>query len=383
MDNNLTTLFIVPTGNTLPTTGSTNNLTTYASGGTTTGQFGIFLPDNTPATVGTVGAAKYIYLCQARNIYSPDEGTRRSDDIYARNVLEWYKVPGSLEANVQITQISGLNVGCNQDVSITLRLDSFYIRAAYANSLTRSVLVTTPCCNCGSNPCDDISGAAYQAVMQQLAQNINDDVILSQYVTAGTDGTGSNTIILIVGNTLQTYGQGTSVDLTNFPYQFDRMFFWTYVRSGPELTTDYEVDDACNVVATTNIIQRASYPTNTPAEIRQLEFDFFSYQSEYKHIFSNVNFNGEYMTYIDSALAYDLYYIKFLQPMWNSADIGVMRNDETVCVAIPAGDASEAATVAILSAFLGTADNEVATPTTSSSFTTSSTTTTTTTEVTP
>ena len=159
MDNNLTTLFIVPTNNTLPTTGSTQNLTTYASGGTTTGQFGIFLPDNTPATVANVGNAKYIYLCQARNIYSPDEGTRRSDDIYPRNVLEWYKVPGNLSANVQITQISNLNVGCNQDVSITLRLDSFYIRAAYANSLTRSVLVTTPCCNCGSNPCDDISGA--------------------------------------------------------------------------------------------------------------------------------------------------------------------------------------------------------------------------------
>ena len=55
-DFSLTNLFVVSKSNTLPTTGSTNNLTSSPA------QFGIFLPDNTPATVATVGNAKYIYL---------------------------------------------------------------------------------------------------------------------------------------------------------------------------------------------------------------------------------------------------------------------------------------------------------------------------------
>lgn len=375
MDNNLTTLFVVPTSNTLPTTGSTQNLSAA--------QFGIFLPDDSTATVGNVGTAKFIYLAQGRNVYSPDETTRKSDFIFAGNVLEWYKVTGNLQQNTQVTQISALNVGCDENVSITLRLDSFYIRAAYANSLTRSVMVTTPCCDCGDNPCVSLTTSQEQAVMEALAQAINDDEILNQFVTAGVSGTGGSTVIMIQGKTLQQYGSGTSPDLTNFPYQYDRMYFWTFVRTGPELTTDYEVDDACNTVATVAILQRAAYPMNTPAEVLQLERDFFSYQAEYKHIFSNVNYNGEYQTYVDSALAYNLYYIKFLEPVSNSADIGVMRNDETVCVAIPKGDSSEAGTIAILSAFLGTADNDIATPSSTTTFTTSSTTSTTSTIVSP
>jgi len=382
MDNNLTTLFVVPTGNTLPS-GSTQTLTTYASGSTTTGQFGIFLPDNTPATAINVGTAQYIYFAQARNIYSPDEGTRKSDFIYPRNILAWYKVTGSLQANTQVTQISNLTAECNQNISITIRLDSFYIRTAYANGLTRSVMVTTPCCNCGSNPCDTLQASDIQATMEALAAAINADEILSPYVTAGVSGTGASTIIMIQGNTLQVYGQGTSTDLTNYPYQFDRMYFWTFVRSGPELTTDYEVDDACNVVATVAILQRASYPINTPVEVQQLEKDFFSYQAEYGAIFSNVNYNGEFMTYVDSALAYNLYYLKFLQPMWNSADIGVMRNDETVVLAFPKGDSGETNALAVLTAFLGAADNDLSTPSTTTTYTTSSTTSTTTTIVTP
>lgn len=374
-DNILTSLFVVPTGNTLPTTGSTNNLT-----GT---QFGIFLPTNAPATTGNVGTAKYIYIAQGRNVYTASEGTRKSDWISPENLIKWYKVTGNLVQNTQITTITALDAGCNQDVSVTLRLDSYYIRTAYFNGLTRSVMVTTPCCNCGSNPCDTLQASDIQLVMEELAQAINTDNILKQFVTAGVDGTGASTEIIIQALPLQTYGEGTSTDLTNFPYQFDRVSFRTFVRTGPELTTDYEVFDACDNIATVAIIQRASYPINTPFEIQQLEKDFFSYQSEYKHIFSNVNYNGEFQTYVDSALAYDLYYLNFWEPTITGRDIGVTRKDEWVCLAFPKGDSGETAAVAVLTAIFGTAVDETATPSTTSTFTTSSTSTTTTTNVFP
>ena len=54
MTESLITLFVVPTGNALPTTGTNANLT-----GT---QFGIFLPTLAPATVATAASAKYLSL---------------------------------------------------------------------------------------------------------------------------------------------------------------------------------------------------------------------------------------------------------------------------------------------------------------------------------
>lgn len=375
-DFSITTLFVVPTAATLPTSGSTNNLTS--------GQFGMFLPDHSVATVANVGSAKYIYFAQGRNVYSVREATKKSDTIYLKNVEQWYKVTGSLQANTQITEISSLTAGCQEDISVTLRLDSMYIRAAYANSLTRTVMVTTPCCNCGSNPCDTLSASDIQATMQALAQAINDDVILNQFVTAGTQGSGATTKIIIQGQTLQVYGQGTSTDLTNYPYQFDRMFFWTYLMNGPVLTTDYEVQDYCNEVGTVSILQRASYPINTPAEIGQLEKDYWSYQAEYKTIFSNVNYNGEFQTYVDSAAAYDLYYITFKEQLEPGFKVGVNAQSESVIIALPQGGTATTGIASLLTAYFGTPDNSTATPSTTTTFTTSSTTTTSTTEnVTP
>lgn len=365
----LTTLFVVPTGNTLPTTGTNADLT-----GT---QFGIYRPDQSPATVGNVGSSKYIFFSQNRNISSPAEGTKNSDFILPGNLIDWYKVTGSSTINYQVTKISDLTVGCHEDVSITLRLDSYYIKQAFFNGLTRSVLVTTPCCNCGSNPCDTLSGADVESTMLALAQAINDDILLGQFVTAGTQGTGTSTAIIISGNPLTSYA--SSCDLTNFPYQADRLSFWTFVRTGPELTTDYEVDDACNTVGTVTILEHASYPKLLPAEIAQLEKDYFSYQAEYGSIFSNPNYNGEFQSYIDSTSAYDLYYLIFKEPIKNTMNVGVNPDEETVILAFPHGDAGETSALAVLTAIFGTPTNEIASPITTTTFTTSSTTTTTTT----
>lgn len=370
MTFSLTTLYVVPSSNTLPTTGTTSNLTPK--------QFGIFLPNYAPATAGTIASAKYFYLDQGRTIYAVGEGTKRSDRIYPSKVVEWYKASGQQTSSNQITQISGLTVGCNEDISITLRLHSFYIETAYFNGLTRSVMVTTPCCDCGSNPCDSLQASDIQNTMAELAAKINADDLLSQFVVAYTTGSGATTDLVISGIPLDQYG--LPCDLTAFPYQFDRMYFYTFVRTGPELTTDYEVDDICNPVATTTVLQRSSYPKFVAAEVTQSEKDFFSYQAVYKTIFKDPGFNGEYDTYVDSPV-YDFYYLKFHEPVnpdWGNQE----PQDEAVMLYIPQGQAS--AIEAILTAALGVPVNETGTePTTTTSTSTTTTSTTTTTTLMP
>ena len=58
-DFSLTTLFVVPVGNTLPSPGtSTQNLTA--------GQVGFFRSDYTVATAGNIAASPYFYVAQGR-----------------------------------------------------------------------------------------------------------------------------------------------------------------------------------------------------------------------------------------------------------------------------------------------------------------------------
>lgn len=341
----LTTLFVVPTGNTLPTINTNAQLT-----GT---QFGIFLPNQAPATVANAGSAAYLFMSQNRNVASYNEGTKNSDFIYAKNILYWYKVTGSLAVNRQITTISALNAGCQEDISVTLRLDSYYIRMNYFNGLTRSVMVTTPCCACGSNPCTTLQPSDIAATMVSLATEINADPILSKYVVATNGGSGATTTVIISALPLANYAIN-SCDLTNFPYQHDKLFFKTFVRSGPDLTTDYEVTDICNVVATVTLTQAATFIQNTPDEVKQMEKNYFSYQADLGAIFSNPNYNGEFQSYVDSASAYDLYYLVFAEPINTSMEVGVGTDRETVIIAIPNGDSSETPIVNILTAAFGT-----------------------------
>lgn len=369
MTFSLTTLYVVPTGNTLPTTGTTSDLTPK--------QFGIFLPNYVPATTGTIASAKYFYLDQGRTIYAKGEGTKRSDRIYPSKIIEWYKASGQQTSSLQITQVSNLVAGCNEDVSVTLRLHSFYIDTVYHNGLTHSVMVTTPCCNCGSNPCDTLSANDINTTMLALASEINADTILNKFVVAGTTGSGATTDLVISGIPLDAYG--LPCDLTAFPYQFDRMYFWTFVRTGPELTTDYEVYDACNPVATVTVLQRSSYPKFVAAEVQQSEKDFYPYQAEFKAIFKDPGFNGEFDSYVDAPV-YDFYYLKFHEPVnpdWGNQE----PQDEAVMIYVPQGDSSEAPILAVLVAALGnpvdTTGTEPTTTTTTSTTTTSTTTTTT------
>ena len=223
-DFSLTSLFVIPVGNTLPSTGGPQDLVA--------GQFGFFLDTYAVANAGNIAAAPYFYVAQGRtNTYL--QGSKRSDKISSAGKTLWYSSTGSQavattqattttgvisgsaaitlaasNANIvvgqivtgtgipagtivtaisgtaltisqnatasaggvavtltfaatEIVQLSNFNVTAGEDVSLTIRAHSSYIDTLYFNGLTRSVTVPAPCLACGGDPCASVDDQAF------------------------------------------------------------------------------------------------------------------------------------------------------------------------------------------------------------------------------
>jgi hypothetical protein len=363
-DFSLTTLFVVPVGNTLPSSGSTQNLTA--------GQFGIFTNAYAVATTGNIGAAPYFYLAQGRtNTYL--QGSKRSDKIASANVTEWYKVTGNPVASVQVTQVSNWDVTPGTDVTITLRAHSSYLDTLYFNGFTRSVTVTGACLDCGGDPCAQVN---YQTLVDDFIAKFNqaapgnnpDNISFSDFYTFTRSGSGQNSILVISGKPLTKYGQ--PCDVAAFPWEYDRMYFRTFVYSGPATTADFIVADNCNIVAEAVVTQRASYVSGTSDEIKQLEKNFYSYQAGYlKHLYRMVGYNENFESWVTDGTTYDTYYIKFNEYNKSEYQWGdYIYEDSTVIIAVPYG--ATATIEAILVAALGAVTDESGPVTSTTSTTT-------------
>ena len=357
-DFSLTTVFVVPVGQTaLPSSGSTQNLTP--------GQVGIFKNDYTVATAGNIAAAPYFYVAQGRqNTYL--QGSKRSDKIKgcpsgsgcSSNVTEWYKVNGCPTPLVQITHVSGWDVKCGDIVTLTLRGHSSYLDTLYFNGFTRSVTVQAPCCDCGGDPCDTVD---VPALIDQFIFKLNqgapgnnpDNITLSDFYTFERIGNDVNAVLRISGKPLTKYGQ--PCDVAAFPYEYDRMWFRTFVYSGPATTADFIVADNCNIVATPTVVQRSSYATGTSDEIKQLEKNFYSYQAGYlKHLYRMNGYNENFESWVSDGSNYTTYYIKFNEYNKSEYQWGDhIQEDNTVIIAAVAGSAIATAIEAVLVAGLG------------------------------
>lgn len=349
-DFSLTTLFVVPAGQTaLPTTGSTQDLTA--------GQVGIFRNDYTLATAGNIAAAPYFYIAQGReNTYL--QASKRSDKINAANVLEWYKVNGVGVPTDQITDVSGFSLQCGETLSLTLRAHSNYIDTLYFNGLTRSVTVNTPCCDCGADPCTDTDVPtlidSLIAKLEESAPGINaDNIKLTDFFTFVRVGADASAILRITGKPLTKYG--VPCDVAAFPYEYDRMWFDTFVYEGPDTTADFIVSDACDIVATTAITQKSNYATGLTEEIRQMEINFYSYQAGYlKHQYRMAGYNQNVESYVQPGAVYDTYYLKFNEVNRNHQNWGdYVPGDSTVIIAAIVGSAVATAIEAVLTPALG------------------------------
>jgi hypothetical protein len=386
-DFSLTTLFVVPVGQTaLPSSGSTQNLTA--------GQVGIFRSDYSLATAANIAASPYFYVAQGRtNTYL--QGSKRSDKIKgcpsgsgcSSNVTEWYKVSGCPTAANQITDVTDFTVQCGEVITLTLRAHSSYIDTLYFNGFTRSVTIQAPCCDCDANPCADVSD---NTIIDELIYQLNlkapgnnpDNISFSTFYTFENVG---GTILRITGKPLTVYGQ--PCDIAAFPFEYDRMSFRTFVYAGPATTADFIVADACNFVAQPIITQRASYATGQSAEIAQLEKNFYSYQAGYlKHLYRMNGYNENFESWVSGGVTYDTYYIRFNEYNKSEYQWGdYIMEDSTVIIAAPNSVTSgiAAAIETVLEAALGTVlDNNVCiTTTTTTSSAPASTTTTTSTNI--
>ena len=376
-DFSLTTLFVVPVGQTaLPSSVSTQDLTA--------GQVGIFKNDYVLATAGNIAAAPYFYVAQGRdNTYL--QGSKRSDKISGRlnagqtNVTEWYKVNGCPTPTNQIIDVDGWNVHCGDTVTLTLRAHSSYIDTLYFNGFTRSVTVQAPCCDCGGDPCDTVDvPALIDAFIVKLEASSNiygpdglagnaginpDNISFNTFYTFERVGNDADAILRIEGKPLTKYGQ--PCDVAAFPFEYDRMYFRTFVYSGPATTADFIVADNCNIVATAVITQRASYPSGTSDEIKQLEKNFYSYQAGYlKHLYRMVGYNENFESWVSDGTTYNTFYVKFNEYDKSAYSWGdYIKEDSTVIIAVP--QAASATLQTILEDALGSVagDNECVTTT--------------------
>jgi len=370
-DFSLTTLFVVPVGNTLPSSGSTQNLTA--------GQFGIFRSDYSVANAGNIAAKPYFYLAQGRtNTYL--QGSKRSDKIAGcvegtckSNVTEWYKVTGCPLPATQVTDVSGWNVQCGDIVTLTLRAHSSYLDTLYFNGFTRSVTVQAPCCECGGDPCTNVDVPAlidqfiFKLTLQAPGNN-PDNINFNDFYQFQRIGNDANAILRISGKPLTKYGQ--PCDVAAFPWEYDRMWFRTFVYSGPATTADFIVADACNIVADAQVTQRASYPSGTSDEIIQLEKNFYSYQAGYlKHLYRMAGYNENFESWVSDGTTYDTYYIKFNEYDKSAYSWGdYIKEDSMVIIAAP--QALSAAIEAVLEAGLGLVASDNACVSTTSTTTT-------------
>lgn len=371
-DFSLTTLFVVPVGNTLPSSGSTQDLTA--------GQVGIFGSDYTVADAGNITDFPYFYVAQGRvNTYL--QGSKRSDKIAGcpsgnsckTNVTEWYKSTGCATAVNQVTDVVDFQVKPGEIVTLTLRGFSSYLNTLYFNGFTRSVTVNAPCLECGGNPCTDVD---VPALIDELILKLEarapgdnpDNIYLTQFYQFQRIGDDQNALLRITGKPLTKYGQ--PCDVAAFPWEYDRFYFRTFIFSGPATTADFIVDDPCNRVATPVITQRSNYPVGTSAEVQQLEKNFYSYQAGYlKHLYRMNGYNENFESWVTDGTIYDLYYIKFNEYNKSAYQWGdYIMEDSTVIIAVPSGETT--AIEEILVAGLGPVAGDTACITTTSTTTT-------------
>jgi hypothetical protein len=346
-DFSLTSLFVVPVGNTLPSSGSTQDLTA--------GQVGIFTNTYAVATAGNIAAAPYFYVAQGRvNTYL--QGSKRSDKISANNVSEWYKVTGNPVAANQVTEVGDFTVKPGEVVTLTLRAFSSYINTLYFNGFTRSVTVNAPCLACGADPCTDVDVPAliddliYHLELKAPGNN-PDNISFSTFYQFQRIGNDQDAKLVISGKPLTQYGQ--PCDVAAFPWEYDRMYFRTFIFSGPATTADFIVADPCNQVAQAVITQRSSYVSGTSAEVQQLEKNFYSYQAGYlKHLYRMVGYNENFESWVSDGTVYDTLYIKFNEYDKSAYKWGdYIIEDSQVILAIP--QALTAGFLAVLNPALG------------------------------
>lgn len=182
MDFSLTTLYVLPNGDLVADGFKRENLQPT--------QFGIFNSRYKAVTTANEAAkSPYIVFGQGRIENVPGLTHKYSDKISRGSLIEWYKTTGSPVIKNQITyagfdgvdNTKTIKASCDEQYSLTIRGRSLYIDTGFAYGLTRTVTITTPCCeDCGDN-CETIDP---RFLATEFARKINEEPMLSKFYVA-------------------------------------------------------------------------------------------------------------------------------------------------------------------------------------------------------
>jgi hypothetical protein len=381
MSYSLTTFFVVPVGNTLPTTGSTENLTDK--------QVGVFKDDaRTVATVGNISTAEFIQIAEGRpsTLYV---GTKVSDKIKSTKVKKKWKIFGQGTASVQITEMSNFSGKCDEDLTVSFRLHSSYADTISFNGITQNVTVKLPCCDCGADPCETIDNETIiDLILAKIAQidaQLGVDpagIRITTFLSFNKTGTGDDAVLVVSGKPLTVYGN--PCDLAAFPFEYDRMWFRAFAHTGPDTTVDFLAFDRCDSVADIVVTQRASFPIGTSDEVEQNEIDYNSYQQIHKHLFRQPGYNQYFSSNVTAGTVYDYYWIQFDELVQDDSWTANQKQDERVGIAVPTGTQSATLNTLLVTYFGSEFEDKTdSIPATTTSTTTTTTSTSTTTTLTP
>ena len=342
------------------------------------GVIGVY--DNTYAVAssGTIAAKPYIYIAEGRIESIPGVGSKRSDKIAAGNVIDWYKVTSISNNVTEIATFSNFSVLCQQDITFTVLLHSSYIDTLYYNGLTRSVTVTSACCNCGTAPCNSIAAGDIQNLVDAAVAKFSQDTILANYVVFSRVGTGASSTLVVTELPLTVFGQ--ACDIAVNPFEWDAIRFRGFVIANAPTTQDFQVLQLCSQVGTVTINQRSSYLAGSSAEMQQLEKNYYSYQSDIlKALYRQAGWNEGFQTYVTPGTFYDVYYLTYSLYKAGDTFTDIVGQRQTVIIAFTAGNGGAFET--LMTAFLGapldkSATNATTTTTTSTTSTSTTSTTT-------
>lgn len=343
MDFSLPTLFVVPTAGTLAT-GTSDTLTQ--------GQIGVFLETGKVLGTAVNVVGKEFQIMQGR---TPDEkirlGSKKSGKISNATKMEWYKVAPRTGVNTTEIELSNFDFKCGEFYNFVMRFSSFYTNATHYDGYTDHIFFETPCCDCGTDPCETLTDEQMLAVLTEMVDKANAKwgTTYADFVLTGT--TKADFLITITSKPLTSY----QTFCTLFqPYLLDEMLMFPYLYRGPENSQDWMIEsEKCKDDMVVTVTQRATYSAGKANDVKIMEYQNHSYQHDWKKLsYDMPELNQFYTSFVDGD-NYTLYYVQYHNTSSKETWASYVHTDQMTIVAFPSGHAAMAGFEAILTAALG------------------------------
>lgn len=347
MDFSLTSVFVIPKDLPLATVNGTQNLAE--------GEVGVFLNDAARTIALAADVNKSFFVAQGRTADEETDKTKKSDFIEAKRLKEYYKVPAKTTSAQQVSNIRDWKVKCGDNLSLTLRAQSRLINTTYYNGLTETFNVLAPCCDCGADPCADVTVEDITALVTEFAAKINASRF-NEYVVATVTGVNSDVLTLTGKPIVNATTKSNNPYATN--YEVDVVTFGAWAYYGAPTTMDSILDGRCRILATTTVATEPTTVRGTSGEVKTIERQHYAYQTPgFKSIFPDADLNPYFTTHVTDGQYYDEYVVEFYSPRNPFTFDMAITTDARIRIFAVAGSAESTAIDTLLKGLLGVTGN--------------------------